>query len=122
MKDYEAMYESAKKSEKVRRLSPTRIKLAEGDTIVGEFRGRTLLESTKKGMPDFYVYVFDTNNGPVQFPISQAFDKTQGDDLKRGGVYALHHGGYMQLDEKRQVKIIEVDVIDESEVDDTETV
>jgi len=122
MKDYQAMYEKAKKEETVKRLSPTRIKLSEGDVIVGEFRGRTLLESTKKGMPDFYVYVFNTDNGPVQFPISQAFDKTQGDDLKTGGVYALRHGGYQQLDEKRQMKVIEVDIIDESEVEDQEVV
>lgn len=122
MKDYQAMYEKAQKDETVRRLSPNRIKFEEGMVIVGEYRGRTLLESTKKGMPDFYVYVFDTNDGPVQFPISQAFDKTQGEDLKVGGVYALRHGGYQKLDEKRQMKVVEVDIIDESEAADLETV
>jgi hypothetical protein len=121
MKDYQAMYEKAQKDETVRRLSPRRIKFEEDNVIVGEFRGRTLLESTKKNMPDFYVYVFETNDGPVQFPISQAFDKTQGEDLRKGGVYALHHGGYQKLDEKRQVKIIDVDIIEEPPDDDTET-
>lgn len=121
MKDYQKMYEEAKKGEKIRRLSPRRIKFEEGDTIVGEYRGRTQLESKKKGMPDFFVYVFDTDDGPIQFPISQAFDKTQGEDLKHGGVYALHHGGYQPLDEDRRMKVIDVDVIFEPEIDKSET-
>lgn len=120
-KSFQEQYEAAKKAETVRRLSPRRIKFEEGDVVVGEYRGRTELESTKKGMPNFFVYTFFTDDGPVQFPVSQSFDKTQGGDLVREGVYALHHGGYQKLDEKRQVKIVDVDIISEPETGDVES-
>lgn len=121
MKDYNKMYETAQKGENLHRLTPRRIKFNEGDLIVGEYQGRTELESTKKGMPNFFVYVFDTDDGPVQFPISQAFDKQDGERLVRGGIYALKHGGYQALDEKRRVKIVDVDVIEEPEAGEEES-
>ena len=56
---------AAEKAGSLNRLSTKQLKLDEGDKIVGKYLGRELVTSTKKGLPDYFRYSFDLDDGPV---------------------------------------------------------
>jgi len=111
--DYDAMYEEVKKSGKVRHMAPRQIKFKEGDVIVGKFVERELLKSKDPKMPDFYVYTFERSEETVRFPISGAYDKSDGANLKVGGVYALEYLGMLDLGKGKQFKEVDTIIITE---------
>lgn len=111
--DYDKMYEDVKKSGKVRHMAPRQIKFKQGDVIVGKFLGRELLKSKDSKMPDFYVYTFERSEETVRFPISGAYDKSDGANLKEGGVYALEYLGMLDLGKGKQFKEVDTIIITE---------
>jgi len=111
--DYDKMYEEVKKSGKVRHMAPRQIKFNKGDIIVGQFLGRELLKSKDPKMPDFYVYTFERSEETVRFPISGAYDKSDGANLKVGGVYALEYLGMLDLGKGKQFKEVDTIIITE---------
>ena len=111
--DYDKMYEDVKKSGKVRHMAPRQIKFKEGDVIVGKFLSRELLKSKDPKMPDFYVYTFERSEETVRFPISGAYDKSDGANLKEGGVYALEYLGMLDLGKGKQFKEVDTIIITE---------
>jgi len=114
--DYDKMYEEAKASGNLHHMTPRQIKFNKGDVICGKFLNRELLKSKDPKMPDFYVYTFERKDETVRFPISGAYDKSDGSLLKEGGVYALEYLEMHQLGPKKQWK--EVDTIIISEPDE----
>ena len=111
--DYDKMYEEAKAAGNLHHMAPRQIKFKEGDVICGKFLERELLKSKDSKMPDFYVYTFERNDETVRFPISGAYDKSDGANLKEGGVYALEYLGMLDLGKVKQFKEVDTIIISE---------
>ena len=111
--DYEKQYEELKASGKARHMAPRQLKFKEGDVIVGKFLEREQLKSKDPKMPDFYVYTFERNEETVRFPVSGAYDKGDGANLKEGGVYALEYLGMLDLGKGKQFKEVDTIIISE---------
>lgn len=105
---YNDDFEAAKKSGTAERMTPNQVIFKEGDTFCGKFLSRDLIKSTKKDLPDFYRYTFDTDDGPATVLFSQAFDSGPGAQLLKGGVYAFEHQGKIQISGNRSFNKIDV--------------
>jgi hypothetical protein len=116
--DYEKLYEEAKASGTARRVSPEKITFAKGSKVIGKYISRQLIKSSKEGLPDFYIYTFDTNMGPVCFPISGAYDKDTGGKLQEGALYVLENKGTRQISGNRKFKDVLTTVFPPKKEDD----
>lgn len=105
---YKDDYEAAKKAGTAERMTPNQVVFKEGDTFVGKFLTRDLIKSTKKDLPDFYRYTFNSDEGPATVLFSQAFDSGPGAELQKGGVYAFEHKGKIQISGNRSFNKIDV--------------
>jgi len=112
---YAEQAEKAVKAGSVERLTTEIYKFVEGNILIGKFINREIVKSTKKNLPDFYRYYFDTDDGPVSVLFAQAFDNDTGAKLKGGCVYQLTHKGKIDISGGRQFKQIETLLISEAE-------
>jgi len=111
--DYDKLVADAVASGKARHMAPKQIKLVLGDRIAGKFLGRELITSKNSKMPDFFVYTFERTEETVRFPVSGAFDKGQGSQLKEGGIYGLEYREKMDIGGGKTFKDIDVIVVSE---------
>jgi len=95
---------AAEKAGSLNRLSTKQLKLDPSDKIVGRYLGRELVTSVKKGLPDYFRYSFDLDDGPVNVLMSQAFDNHDGARLETGRVYSIEYIGMMKISGGRQFK------------------
>lgn len=117
MTNYDELYKKALDDGTLVHLEPQRVKLEEGNIIIGRFLGRDLCPTKKRKMPDYYLYNLETNTGAVRFPVSQAFDKGPGAKLEEGKIYALEYIGMQKISGGRQFKNIECTEIPENVAD-----
>lgn len=97
MSSYRDMAEKAMNAGKAKQVTARQVKLKIGDEIVGLYRGRTFHKSKQRKLPDFYVYHFDTDDGPADVLFSNAFDGNAGASLREGKVY------WIKLNEQRDI-------------------
>lgn len=88
---YQEQYDQAKAAGELHQMEPSMLKFEEGMLIIGEFVERTLVESKDKKMENSYRYLFESDDGPISFFVSGAFDKRQGTQLEVGVVYAIEY-------------------------------
>jgi len=115
MSYYEELAERMEKEGKVERLSVQMAKLEIGKPLIGRFLGREEVKSTKRNMPNWYRYTFDTTEGPKSFPLSGNFDRTTGEKLEIGKVYKITLKGKVDLSGGRTFKVFDTLAIQEPE-------
>lgn len=115
--NYQEALAKAKEAGMTNRLSSNRLDLAVGDEIVGAFKDRTLIKSTKKGYDDSYRYAFDLDSGPADIFFSGAFDKSVGADLHEGRVYHISYDEKVDIGDSKTFKkyTVEEIILSESE-------
>lgn len=74
----------------------------EGKELVGKFISRHAVPSGLGG-GDFYLYLFDTDEGRVQFALGAGVDQSVGADLKPDGLYSIQYGGKQRTSKGFQV-------------------
>ncbi len=87
------------------RLTVERWKWDQGVELDGVYMGRKLVKSTKKELPDFYDYLFQTDDGPYSVLFSTAFDKTTGEKLVERHLYSVTYKGKVNLSKGRTMHV-----------------
>ena len=118
--NYQEALEKAKAAGMTNRLSSNRLDLAVGDEIVGAFKERVLIKSTKKGYDDSYRYAFDLDSGPADLFFSGKFDETVGADLHADHVYHIRYDEKVDIGESKTFKKYTVEEIIFSETPEAE--
>ena len=108
MGSYQEMAEGAIESGSAENLTPHQMKLTEGERLIGEYVSREEKESKKEDLPDFYVYDFLTDEGPVNALFTQHFDQNMGEVLESGVVYMITYKEKIKLDKTRSFVRYEV--------------
>jgi len=89
-------YEKAKKQKEVTDLTPEFLTWEKkGDTIVGEYKGRSQVHGSFDS--DYYQYIFNTDKGLVKFHLGAASDADIGTSLKVNACYAITFQGQTKL-------------------------
>lgn len=118
MSSYRDMAKEAMEQGTGKQITERQCKLAEGDELVGLFKGRDLIKSKDKKMPDFFRYHFDTDDGPAAYLFSQSFDHTSGAQLREGKVYYVKLNGQRKLSGNRKFNDYTVILINPSADDE----
>ena len=105
---YTEEYEKAKKQKETKDLTPEYLTWdKKGDTIVGRYKGRSLV-SGKLGS-EYHQYIFDTDAGLVKFHLGAASDADVGAALEKGFCYAVTYLGQIKLEGGRRVNKFSVE-------------
>jgi len=96
---------AAEKAGTVNRVTTERWKWVPDKELLGIFTGRESVKSTKKDMPDFYTYDFETDDGPVNVLFSTAFDKDAGARLVERELYSVLYKGKIDLPKNRTMHV-----------------
>jgi len=99
---------AAEKAGTVERVTKERLKWTDSMEMLGVFTNRELIKSTKKDLPDFFTYDFETDDGPVNCVFSGAFDKDAGSRLEKGNLYSILYKGKIQLPKNRTMHVFVV--------------
>jgi hypothetical protein len=94
---YKEQFEAARKAGNVEGLMAATYKWIEGDTLIGRYLGRTFIESSREGMPGFFRYTFETDEGTVECVMSGSFDEKAESLLDVGKVYAVTYKGKIDI-------------------------
>lgn len=95
---YKDCVKAAFEAGKVDRVSTEQYVWKEGDQLIGEYLGCEMQKSTTKKMPDYYLYDWDTDDGPVRVLMSGYFDRSVRAKLVVGQLYMIEYKG------KRDIK------------------
>lgn len=105
---YTDEYEKAKKQKETKDLTPEYLTWGKkGDTIVGCFKGRSLVSG--KLSSEYHQYIFDTDKGLVKFHMGAASDADVGAALEVGSCYAITFQGQLELEGGRRVNKFKVE-------------
>jgi len=118
MSSYKEMAQQAMESGTGKQITERQAKLAEGEELIGLYKGRDLVNSKDKKMPDFFRYHFETDDGPAAYLFSQSFDKTTGAQLREGKVYYIKLEGQRKLSGNRRFNDYTAILINPSADDD----
>ena len=109
--NYSEQYAKAKETGQTKYVS-ARLHTWEIDKpLIGKYLESEEMKSTKKGLPDFKRYLFDTDEGHVVFLGSQAFDKSSGARLEQDHVYCITFRGKKKISEGRTYNVFDVEEV-----------
>ena len=104
-------YDVAKEEGRAKHLSEVLHTFVKGEIFLFAYKDREEQKSKKKGWPNYFVYHGENDDGAVCFFGGQAFDKTSGEKMKPGFVYAITFHGKKDLSEGRKMNIYVVDEV-----------
>ena len=117
MSEYSKQYEDAKKAGELKTITPTYMEFKKaGDTIVGLFKGKTVVEGQKDGST-YNQYVVMTDKGLVKFALGRATDREIQPMLRPGHIYAFTFEDKVKLSGNRTVNKFKVVEFGEPEVE-----
>lgn len=95
--NYEKLAAVAFKDGKTENLTPTYVEWkTAGQVIVGEYRNKAEVDSTKnKGT--YFQYMFQTDNGLIKFHLGKATDGEAGCTFEPGNIYHIEYQGQLKL-------------------------
>lgn len=106
---------NAREKGRTKRLTSVPFKWEEGKSLVGRYLGLEVIKSSKKDMPDFNQYKWDTDDGPVTCIMSGAFDAKVDQLLDEGGIYSVTYKGKIQISKGHTFKVFDVELVSDGE-------